>query len=152
MQREQSACLPTSRRGKGRVGLSVLLGVALGALCVAPALALDDRDICVLAEQLATAAEKDIGIWIDRATRNAGMRVACAARTIEYRRFTYTPSAAMTDAWKARKAADWNATHCDSAVWRDAILRGWRIVLSETAADGGQVAFTARCAGAGGNS
>jgi hypothetical protein len=115
-------------------------------LRVAPVLALEDRDICVLAQQLAAAAEKDVGNWIDRVTRHAGMLVSCATRTVEYRRFTYTPSAGMTEAWKARKADDWNATHCGSPIWRDAILGGWRIILSETAADGGQVAFTARCA------
>jgi len=110
-----------------------------------PASGLDDGDYCVLAQQLALAAEKDIGIWIDRSTRNAGMQVSCDRRIIEYRRFTYSPSASMTDAWKARKGADWNRMHCDSAVWKDAIGRGWRIILSETAADGASVTFTANC-------
>jgi hypothetical protein len=158
MQRDASARPPTGRgsssrargpRRSARLAAAILCALPCGAgdtmLRVAPALALEDRDICVLAQQLAAAAEKDIGIWIDRATRNAGMRVSCATRTIEYRRFTYTLSAAMTEAWKTRKADDWNATHCGSPIWRDAILGGWRIILNETAADGGQVQFTARC-------
>jgi hypothetical protein len=122
-----------------------LCAAAVAALGAPPARALDDRDICVLAEQLAQAAERDVGIWIDRLTRNAGMVVSCKQMTIEYRRFSYAPATAMTAAWKARKGADWNATHCASAVWKDAILRGWKVMLSETSADGGQASFTARC-------
>ena len=30
-------------------------------------------------------------------------------------------------------------------IWREAIGRGWKIVLSETAADGASVTFTAQC-------
>jgi hypothetical protein len=137
------------RAQSGAIAAAVLCALLCAGLragpAIAPAFALDDRDICVLAQQLAVAAEKDVGIWIDRATRNAGMFVSCDARTIEYNRFTYASSASMTDAWKARKNADWNTTHCDSAIWRDAIGRGWKIILSETAADGGRVSFTARC-------
>jgi hypothetical protein len=123
----------------------MLLITAIAASAAAPARALDDRDICVLAEQLAQAAESDVGIWIDRLTRNAGMVVSCKQMTIEYRRFSYAPSTAMTADWKARKGADWNATHCASAVWKDAISRGWKVVLSETSVDGGQALFIARC-------
>jgi hypothetical protein len=133
-------------RKPGAAATFALLGAALFlGIGGAPALALDDRDYCVLAQQLAIAAEKDIGIWIDRMTRNGGMLVSCDRRTIEYRRFTYAPSATMTDAWKARKGADWNKMHCDSAIWRDAIGSGWKIILSETAADGARVTFTAQC-------
>ena len=129
----------------GALACALLCGALLLMIDVTPVSALDDGDYCVLARQLALAVEKDIGIWIDRSTRNAGMQVSCDRRIIEYRRFTYSPSASMTDAWKARKGADWNRTHCDSAIWRDAIGRGWKIVLSETAADGASVTFTARC-------
>jgi hypothetical protein len=110
-----------------------------------PALALDDRDFCVLAQQLAIAAEKDVGIWIDRVTRSAGMAVFCDRKTVEFTRFTYAPSSSMNDAWKASKTADWNATHCSSPVWGEAIRGGWKVVLSQTSADGGQVRITAQC-------
>jgi hypothetical protein len=135
---------PRSAPG-GALPCALLYGVLLLMVGATPVSALDDGDYCVLAQQLALAAEKDIGIWIDRSTRNAGMQVSCDRRIIEYRRFTYSPSASMTDAWKARKGADWSRTHCDSAIWRDAIGRGWKIVLSETAADGASVTFTAQC-------
>jgi hypothetical protein len=128
----------------GALACALLSGVLL-ATGVTPALAFDDGDYCVLAQQLAIAAEKDIGIWIDRTTRNAGMVVSCDRRIIEYRRFTYSSAASMTDAWKARTGADWNRTHCGSAVWKDAIGRGWKITLSETAADGSSITFTAQC-------
>jgi len=99
-----------------------------------------------MAQQLAVAAERDIGVWIDRATRNAGMKVFCDKRTVEFTRFTYAPSASMTDAWKERKAAEWSATQCSSQIWSESIRGGWKIVLSQTAADGGHVSFTAQCA------
>jgi hypothetical protein len=152
----RAGCRAGRARGQGESGASAihplgalarlsLLITAVAASGAAPAQAFDDRDICVLAEQLAQAAERDVGIWIDRLTRNAGMVVSCKQMTIEYRRFSYAPSTAMTAAWKARKGADWNATHCASAVWKDAILHGWKVMLSETSADGGQASFTARC-------
>ena len=112
---------------------------------MAPALALDDKEFCVSAQQLAIAAEKDVGVWIDRVTRNAGMVVSCDRKTVQFTRFTYAPSASMNDAWKASKAADWNAVHCNSRIWNEAIANGWKIVLSQTAADGGQVTITAQC-------
>ena len=130
---------PTRTRALGLAAVSCLL------LATAPALALDDKEFCVSAQQLAIAAEKDVGVWIDRVTRNAGMAVSCDRKTVEFTRFTYAPSASMNDAWKASKAADWNAVHCNSRIWNEAIANGWKIVLSQTSADGGQVTITAQC-------
>jgi hypothetical protein len=123
----------------------IALLLAALAIGVSPAWALDDREFCVSAQQLALAAEKDVGVWIDRQTRNAGMVVACDKKTVQFTRFTYAPSASMNEAWKERKAADWNAVHCNSAIWKGAIANGWKIVLSQTAADGGQATITAQC-------
>jgi hypothetical protein len=141
----------TSRRAASANGYALPATVRLAA-CAAvallwgtPANAVDNRDFCVLAQQLATAMEKDIGVWIDRMTRNAGMAVSCASMTVEYTRFTYASSASMNDTWKERKGADWNATHCSSAIWKEAIANGWKIMLTQIAADGGRVSFTARC-------
>ncbi len=125
--------------GLGVVTLVLLLATA------APAFAFEDREFCVVARQLAMAAEKDIGVWIDRVTRKAGMAVSCDKKTVEFIRFTYAPSAAMDQAWKERKAADWNAIHCGSAVWNEAIRNGWKIVLSQTSADGGKALIAAEC-------
>jgi hypothetical protein len=123
----------------------LLLIAAVSLTALAPALAFDDREFCVAAQQFALAADKDIGLWIDRVTRNAGMAVSCATRTVEFKQFTYTPSASMTGSWKERKSAEWNATHCDNRIWSDAIHNGWKIALSLTAADGGHVLLTAQC-------
>jgi hypothetical protein len=136
---------PCARIRPSRVAAVELAVVCCLLIGVAPALALDDRDFCVSAQQLAIAAEKDVGVWIDRLTRNAGMIVTCDRKTVEFTRFTYAPSASMNDAWKASKAADWNATHCSSPIWGEAVRGGWKIVLSQTAADGGQVTITAQC-------
>lgn len=110
-----------------------------------PASAFSDREFCIVAQQLATATQGDVGVWIDRQTRNAGMAVSCDRRTVEFTRFTYAPSAAMDAAWKQRKGADWNAVHCASAVWNEAVRNGWKVVLVQASADGGRVTIAAEC-------
>jgi hypothetical protein len=131
-------------RCKAGARLAIVLAIA-AATEATPASAVDDKELCVSAQQLALAYEKDVGVWIDRQTRNAGMRVICETKTVQFTRFTYAPSASMDEAWKERKAADWNAVHCNSAVWKEAIANGWKIVLSQTAADGGRTTITAQC-------
>jgi len=147
MQAQASIISTTDRRRRTRLRSAKTGALALGCLLIgaAPAAALDDRDFCVVAQQLAVAAEKDIGVWIDRVTRSAGMLVLCDRKTVQFTRFTYAPSASMNDAWKQSKAADWSATHCSSPVWGEAVRGGWKIVLSQTSADGGQVSVTAQC-------
>jgi hypothetical protein len=119
--------------------------LALWLAVPAPAFAFDDDDFCVAAKQLAIAADKDIGVWVDRVTRSAGMVVSCDKKTIEFRRFTYTPTTAMDSTWKERKAAEWNGTHCASMLWKQAVRNEWKVVLSVTAFDGGNVSLNARC-------
>ena len=130
--------------GLGAITVAVMHCLLL-LTTAAPAFAFEDREFCVVARQFAIAAEKDIGIWIDRVTRNAGMAVSCDRKTVEFTRFTYASSAAMDQAWKERKGVDWNAIHCGSAVWNEAIRNGWKIVLSQTSADGGKVLIAAEC-------
>src|SRR5882672_6632214 len=95
--------------------------VAMFSLAITPALAFNDREFCLAAQQLAIAAEKDVGLWIDRVTRNAGMTVACESKLIQFDRFTYAPSTSMNEAWRERSASEWNTTHCNSIIWGDAI-------------------------------
>ena len=125
--------------------ISFLALLAVWLAPPAPALAFDDSDFCVAAKQLAVAADKDIGIWVDRVTRSAGMVVSCDKKVVEFRRFTYTPTTAMDGAWKERKAAEWNGTHCASLLWSQAIRNQWKVALSLTAADGGQLLLNAQC-------
>jgi hypothetical protein len=143
----QASIISTTGRRRARLRSTRTGVLALGCLLIgsAAASALDDRDFCVVAQQLAVAAEKDIGVWIDRVTRSAGMLVLCERKTVQFTRFTYAPSASMNDTWKQSKAADWSATHCSSPVWGEAVRGGWKIVLSQTSADGGQVSITAQC-------
>ena len=84
-------------RSATRVRPIGVAAIELGLACclllgMAPALALDDKEFCVSAQQLAIAAEKDVGVWIDRVTRNAGMVVSCDRKTVQFTRFTYSPS------------------------------------------------------------
>jgi hypothetical protein len=143
----QASITYTTDRSRARLRSTRTGVLALGCLLIgsAAASALDDRDFCVVAQQLAVAAEKDIGVWIDRVTRSAGMLVLCERKTVQFTRFTYAPSASMNDTWKQSKTADWSATHCSSPVWGEAVRGGWKIVLSQTSADGGQVSITAEC-------
>jgi hypothetical protein len=115
--------------------------VALGG----PAVAFDDTDFCVAVKQLAAAADGDVGVWVDRKTRNAGVAVACDRKLVEFRRFTYSPSSSLDGAWKAGKAAEWNGTYCASPLWAQAIRNNWKIALSVTAVDGGHVLLHAEC-------
>ena len=73
------------------------------------------------------------------------MDVSCDRKTIVFRRFTYTPTAAMDGAWKARKEAEWNGRQCTSRLWTQAVRNEWKIVLSVTAFDGGNVSLNATC-------
>ena len=125
--------------------LSLIVEPAFSLMALAPALAFDDREFCVAAEQFALAQTKDIGLWIDRTTRNAGMGVSCDMKVVEFKRFIYAPSASMTESWKERKAAEWNATHCHNPIWNDAIRNGWKVALTVTAADGSHVSLAAQC-------
>ena len=95
--------------------------------------------------QLAVAADKDIGIWIDRVTRNAGMSVACDRKLVEFTRFTYVGSPSMTADWKAARSSEWNAAHCNNLLWKEAIDNGWAVVLNIATADGGRATFKAQC-------
>jgi hypothetical protein len=125
--------------------LLLSLVAAAYVMAAAPAHAFEDGDFCVAARQFALAAEKDVGLWIDRATRDAGMVVFCEKNSVEFKRFTYLPSVAMNDTWKEQQATAWNASRCTSAVWSEAISYGWKIVLNITSADGRQVSLAAQC-------
>ena len=128
--------------------LYALSGCAAAAIlspALGPALAFDQREFCVAAQQIAIAAEKDVGLWIDRVTRNAGIEVSCERRSVQFQRFTYAPLASMNEASRARNAAEWNATHCNNPIWADAIHNGWKIALVVKSADGRQVTLSTQC-------
>ena len=122
-----------------------LAAIAIVLATPSTALAFDDQQFCAAAKQLAIAAERDIGIWIDRVTRNAGMVVACDRKAVEYTRFTYIATPSMTVHWKAAKGSQWNAAHCNNPLWREAVDNGWTIALTVAAADGGRATFKAQC-------
>ena len=112
---------------------------------MASAFAFDEKAFCAAAQQLAFAANQDIGLGLDRTTRNGGMTVSCDARVVEFNRFTYAPSGSMNESWKRPEAQAFNATHCNNPIWQDAIANGWRIALTVTAADGARLTIDARC-------
>ena len=89
-------------------GYRILVLAVLGSAALAPAAAFDDHDFCVTARQMASAAEGDVGTWLDRSTRNAGVYVSCETRAVEFRRFTYEPASSMDAAWKSRTGQTWS--------------------------------------------
>jgi hypothetical protein len=121
--------------------VAIILPLALPV----PAHAFDDKQFCAAVQQVAIAAEKDIGIWTDHTTRNAGMRIACDRKLVEFIRFTYAASTSMTADWRTTKSSEWNAGQCSSSLWREAIDNGWKIVLHIASADGGRTTLTAQC-------
>ena len=121
------------------------VAIAIPLATLTHALAFDDKQFCVAAQQLAIAAEKDVGIWIDRLTRSAGMAVRCDRRVVDVTRFTYIASASMTAEWRAARSSEWNTTQCSSSIWKEAIDNGWAIVLNIATADGGRATFEAQC-------
>jgi hypothetical protein len=87
-----------SDKGRRAIGTPMSLrwaAIAVPLAMLSRALAFDDKQFCVATQQLAIAAEKDIGIWIDRVTRNAGIVVPCDRKLVEFTRFTYATSASM---------------------------------------------------------
>ena len=121
------------------------VAIALLICTSTPTLAFDDNDFCVAAQQLAIAAEKDIGNWVDRVTRKAGMNVLCDRKIVESTRFTYLSASSMTESWKAAKASEWNVSQCSSALWREAIDHGWTVLLHVASSDGGRATLKAQC-------
>jgi hypothetical protein len=124
---------------------SLLSIIALVAAPGGPVVAFDDADFCVAIKQWAAATDGDVGVWVDRKTRNAGVMVVCDRKLVEFRRFTYSPSSSLDGAWRASKAAEWSGAHCGSPLWTQAIRNNWKIALSVTAADGGHVLLHAEC-------
>jgi hypothetical protein len=90
--------------------VSVLVEASALMAASTPTRALDDRDFCSAAKQFAIAAEQDVGLWLDRVTRNGGMEVWCDRKMVVFKRFTYAPSASMTVEWKAQGGG----VECDS--------------------------------------
>lgn len=124
------------------------LVIAIATMACNPPMAIavfEDKEFCIMVEQLAVAAEGDVGIWIDRMTRSAGIAATCPTKTVEFRRFTYAPVAEMNVDWKRRMIAQWNTNRCSSYLWKEAILNGWRITLAIWSADGGHAFFIADC-------
>jgi len=123
----------------------LLVTAAMSCAMAVAVAAFSDREFCDVAKQVAIAAEQDVGNWIDRKTRNAGIIVDCTDKVVQFKRFTYLPTTAFNDAWKQRTSTSWNARHCSSAIWREAVKTGWKVQLGVWSADGGHASMLAQC-------
>lgn len=135
-----------------RAGLGpVCIGAAVASLLVmacsgAARAALDNEQFCKAMAEIARLGKSEVGRWLDRNTRDDGMEVLCAIRTVNFKRFVKTgPSAQDVVAWRARKQQEWNNTACNSAVLRDGIDGGWIITSTITTGSGQRLLVIATC-------
>ena len=80
-----------------------------------PALAFDDSEFCHAAQQFAVAENRDVGLWIDRTTRKRWYDRHLRDESSRVQALHLCLSSSMSDAWKERKAAEWNARHCNNS-------------------------------------
>ena len=111
-------------------------------LTAQPALPFDQDESWLAVTDIARRTNARAGRWLDRSTRHDGLRVDCASRTVEFRRFLDVDPDEMRPSWEARPARDWNNNYCD---WREAIDNGWKIVSAMTFRTGDQLSLVAEC-------
>src|SRR5262245_61546437 len=111
----------------------VLIGVlaVLAAAGGSTARAFDSTQFC-LAVRETTRYTGDVGTWSDRVTRNDGVDVECDRKVVHFKRYYSAPASALRDAWKERKAQEWESAYCKRSIWREAVDNGW--IVSATVA------------------
>lgn len=129
------------------LGLAFLGATAMLVLSASGAevVALDNEQFCRAMTEIARLGKSEVGRWLDRNTRDDGVDVLCAIRTINYKRFVAHGPGALGAGWRERKQAEWSSTACNSVLLRDAIDNGWIITSTITAATGERVLVIATC-------
>jgi hypothetical protein len=119
------------------------VGLAAALLLGDPALAVNSEQTCQAATLMARAVNADIGVWLDRQTRNDGVDVICPIRTVRFKRFLNLRT--LEADWRQRRQEDWSRANCADRVWRPAIDEGWIIMASFTTASGERADLIAVC-------
>jgi hypothetical protein len=109
--------------------------------------AFDDTQFCHAVTQIARAASRDVGIWLDRTTRNDGIEVFCNRKLVHLKRYSSTPTSTVRETWTERKTDEWRGTYCTNPMWREAVDNGWLISATVTTAGGQRVWFACQPGG-----
>jgi hypothetical protein len=121
-----------------RASLPILVGALalLAAAAAARAQAFDSTQFCLAVRETTRYAEGDVGTWTDRVTRNDGVEVACDRKLVHFKRYYSAPASALRDAWKERKAQEWENAYCKRPIWREAVDNGWIVSSTVTTVTG----------------
>lgn len=118
----------------------------MDALVFAGLLAVFDHgQFCAAAKEVAREANADVGKPVDPHTRSAGMRVDCAARSVELELRVDLPFSAIPDNWRDRTTLRWNDDYCSDPAWRQAITHHWKVTLLVASSAGEHFAVSADC-------
>jgi hypothetical protein len=111
-------------------------GLAVLAAAADPARAFDSTQFCLAVREVTRYAEGDIGTWLDRVTRNDGVEIECERKLVHFKRYFRLPPGSAQEAWKERKAEEWESAYCQRSIWREAVDNGWIVSATLTTSTG----------------
>ena len=120
------------------IGSIVTLFLAVAA-ARSPSLAFEDSQFCLAVREIIRSARTDVGTWADRFTRNDGVEIICERKLVHFRRYYGAPASALREAWKERKAEEWESGYCKRPMWSEAVENGWTISATVTTITGERV-------------
>jgi hypothetical protein len=135
--------------------MRIFLLAATGAIAVSfvaateVARAFDNSQFCQATTQMAQAAARDVGTWLDRSTRNDGFEIICSRKLVHFKRHFSAPASALRGDWKDKKAEEWQRSTCAQPPWRDAVEGGWLISATVTTVTAERVWFACQPGGTG---
>jgi hypothetical protein len=121
-----------SRRVQALTMRLALAFVLAWVIVPSPSLGFDDEQFCLAVREIIRSSTFDVGTWADRFTRNDGVELICDRKLVHFKKYYGAPSSAITDAWRDRKAEEWESGYCKRSLWSEAISSGW--IISSTVA------------------
>lgn len=101
-----------------------------------PSHAFEDQQFCLAVREIIRSSSFDVGTWADRFTRNDGVEIICDRKLVHFKRYYGAPASAITDAWRDRKAEEWESGYCRRSLWSEAVENGWIVSSTVTAITG----------------
>ena len=127
------------------IGASAALTAALGD----SVLAFDNTQFCQAVSQMVRAAAGDVGTWVDRATRNDGVEIACDRKLVHFKRTSTAPLGTLRGSWREAKTLEWQGAYCANPIWREAVENGWVISTTVATSTGERIWFACAKGGQG---
>jgi hypothetical protein len=116
----------------------IITSLLIGAVA-SSSLAFEDSQFCLAVREILRSASPDVGTWADRFTRNDGVEIICEQKLVHFKRYYGAPASALREAWKDRKAEEWESGYCKRPMWSDAVKNGWIISATITTITGERV-------------